>query len=414
MALNHNKTVLMIMMDALRHDYITPEDAPFLYGLGQQGARGSLVPSFGFEPDCAYFAGLDPEECDGGAQYWRNPNERVFHLTSLFGLLNIIPIPWWRKNLRRGARLVAQLLANPEYTFIRKMAPASEIPFSMLGQFGFSMKKLACEVGFSPSPTMFDALRMRNARFFFHGHPAYKVRIESVVSRYLDEEDGNNALAFLFIGDLDRVGHAYGPDSRERRAMLKQLDAGLARIHEEACRNYAKVDMLVFGDHGMVDVTGLLDLRGTIAEAGLDPREDAYFLDSTFARFWVPDIGRRQRLINVLSQINGGHVLTEAEKDKYHIRYPHNYFGDVIYAVEDGMLVHPSFYCMDGAPPKGMHGYLPGCRDNESAFVLAAGQAAGLGDLGRIDMRRIFPTVLDLLGLKDAVPIPHHLQSLLP
>ena len=60
-----------------------------------------------------------------------------------------------------------------------------------------------------------------------------------------------------------------------------------------------------------------------------------------------------------------------------------------------------------------MHGYLPGCRDNESAFLINSSSAKGVGDKGRIDMRRIFPTVLKLLGVGDNVDIPHDLRDIL-
>lgn len=400
------------MTDALRHDYIVPQDAPFLHDLGQRGARGSLIPSFGFEPDGAYFSGLDPEECDGGAQYWRNPNERLFYLTRLFAFLHRLPSSWWRKNLRRAMRLLTQLRADE--AFLRKMATSGEIPFEMLAQFSMPMKKMAHEPGFMPSATVFDAIRAHGGRFYFHGYPAFKVDTDSVVRRYLREERGGNHLAFLFFGDLDGVGHRYGPDSIERRNKLKHLDAGLRQIYTHALAHYKNVDILVFGDHGMAKINRRIDLRQLISDAKLDRRNDAYFLDSTFARFWISDDVRRRRVAELLNQQDGGHVLSEAERTRYRIRYRHNYFGDIFYVADDHVLIHPSFYCTDRLSPKGMHGYLPGCRDNESAIVLHGEAPRNLGELGRIDMRRVFPTVLDLLGIMEATPIPHQMQSITP
>ena len=171
---------------------------------------------------------------------------------------------------------------------------------------------------------------------------------------------------------------------------------------------------MIFGDHGMVEVTQLIDLRGLIEKARLDKNEDAYFLDSTFARFWVADPDRKEKLITLLNGRPGGHVLTDDEIYRYRIRYPHNYFGNVIYVVDDGALIHPSYYSVDKTPPKGMHGYLPGCRDNESAFILSTRYTEGLGNLGRVDMQRIFPTVLEMLGLNSDCDVPHNLKSIIP
>lgn len=402
----------MIMVDALRHDYITEEDAPFLHGLAQKGAHGSLIPSFGFEPDGAYLAGLDPEECNGGAQFWRKPGERLFRFIPPFRLLYALPIKKWRKLVRNAIRFSAQALSSDSLT--RRMASSMEIPLDMLAQFSTPMKKLACEPDFAPHSTVFDVVRANVKTTYFHGFPAFKVHTDNVSERYLNEERGGNDFAFLFLGDLDGIGHKFGPASPERRAALKKLDSALQRIHDHACKHYDEVDVLVFGDHGMADVLQTIDLRDSISRAELHPEEDAYFLDSTFARFWVKDTARRSQLLKILAEQPGGHVLTKSEKETYRIRYPHNYFGDVIFVVDNGMLVHPSFYSVSAEPLKGMHGYLPGCRDNESAFVLHTRQTIGLGDLGRVDMRRVFPTVLDMLGLKKAAVIPHNLTSLLP
>jgi hypothetical protein len=411
MALSPDRTVLMVMVDALRHDYVTEEDAPFLHGLAHRGGHGSLVPSFGFEPDGAYLAGLDPEECDGGAQYWLKPGDRVFHLTGLFGLLDRIPHRGWRRNVRRATRLVAQLVART--SFVRKLASPSWIPYGLLARFSFPMVHFADEPDFAPGRTVFDVLRKHGGQWHFHGFPAHRVQIDVVVERYLRTDPATQDLAFLFVGDLDGIGHRFGPDSPERRAALRRVDAGLSRIHAHASRNGREVAILVFGDHGMADVRGHLDMGPVIREAGLDLCEDSYFLDSTFARFWVRDEARRQRLLARLAEVKSGHVLGEEERARYRIRYPHNYFGDVVFAVDDHLLVHPSFYSGDDAPPKGMHGYLPGCRDNESAFVVHDPRAPGLGDLGRVDMHRVFPTVLDMLGLLDRIDVPHGARSLL-
>ena len=37
--------------------------------LAEDGTSGSAIPSFGFEPDAAYLAGLNPQDSDGGAMF---------------------------------------------------------------------------------------------------------------------------------------------------------------------------------------------------------------------------------------------------------------------------------------------------------------------------------------------------------
>ena len=59
----------MVHVDALRPDYVTEVDMPFLYRLGQEGIVTRVIPPFGFEPDGAYLTGTNPEQYQGGAHF---------------------------------------------------------------------------------------------------------------------------------------------------------------------------------------------------------------------------------------------------------------------------------------------------------------------------------------------------------
>lgn len=406
----NNKTVIMIMVDALRHDYICKEDSPFLFELKQKYMSGALKPSFGFEPDGAYLAGLDPEECNGGAQYWKKPNEQVFYFTQLFRLLELIPVQKWKLLVRKAIRLIAQIMTKDPMT--KKMAPPNMIPLSILKQFSFPMTEYADGELFCQSNTIFDILRKENLSYYFHGHPKFKVKTDAVTARYLNEEKGGHPFSFLFMGDLDGIGHKYGPQSNERKNMLKKMDSAIESIYKHATSTYDDVELLIFGDHGMAEVKETIDLSHIIKDFNFDKNE-SYFIDSTFARFWVVDPEKQKQLCNMLNTIEGGHVLTKDEISEYKIRFNHNYFGDIIFAVDEYNLLHPSFYSNSTTYPLGMHGYLPSCIDNESSFIIVSERTKNTGDIGRVDMRRIFPTVLDLLNLTNANKVPHNLKSLM-
>lgn len=399
-----SRTVLMVMVDSLRHDEVTPDAMPFLHGLARSGVFGSLAPSFGFEPDGAYLAGLSPEECDGGAQFWLRPGDRLFHATGLFGALERVPHAGWRRLVRKGTRAVAQVLARDPLP--RRMASPAFIPYRQLARFSLSLKRLPDDPQALHGRSVFDLARQRGIASHVHCFPAHRVKTPIVRDRYLASDRGQHGFAFLFFGDLDGIGHQFGPHSAERRAVLRQVDDALGQVWRHARDQYAEAAIAVFGDHGMADVRGLVDVRPALRDAGLDDRVDAWFLDSTFARFWVADPARRQRLAAALARIPDGRLVSDADRAQWRIRWPHNWFGDLIFAVDDHLLLHPSFYA-DGRPPRGMHGYLPGCRDNESAFVLAGDGVAPRAGAASADMRRMYRTVAELLGAPapaDALP----------
>ena len=70
--------LVQIHLDALRYDYVNKQDTPFMAALSQQSVSGILTPTFGFEPDPAYWAGLYPDEAESGAQFSFDPENSPF------------------------------------------------------------------------------------------------------------------------------------------------------------------------------------------------------------------------------------------------------------------------------------------------------------------------------------------------
>jgi predicted AlkP superfamily pyrophosphatase or phosphodiesterase len=56
--------VLAILVDALRYDYVTPQDTPFMYELGLQGVSLPLRPILGYSDSirATIFTGTYPDK----------------------------------------------------------------------------------------------------------------------------------------------------------------------------------------------------------------------------------------------------------------------------------------------------------------------------------------------------------------
>ena len=162
----------------------------------------------------------------------------------------------------------------------------------------------------------------------------------------------------------------------------------------------------------MADVTAVSDLLGPIERLGLKmPREMLAFVDSTMARFWFFNGKAEKRVAEFLGNLQGGHILTDEEKRRYHLNYPHNKFGDLIFLADPGVLIFPNFF-QNRKPVKGMHGYAPEFRDQQSAFLICSPRIETPKVFEEpVDMRRLFPTILDLLGMD--IPETCDVQSLL-
>jgi len=404
---------VMIQVDALRHDYITNEDSPFLFALQQKGVKGSLIPTFGFEPDAAYFAGLYPDETDRGSHYWFDPENSAFKFTKFWlrGVKHLPELP--ELVTRKAISCLAQ--RSSVHSAVRCRASTGRIPFYLLHYFDFPVKRFPFEENFiSGKETIFDILRKRKTPWFFHGSPSHYVNSELVLQRVRNELRSPCAFVFLHVGDLDGVGHRYGPDSVERKDALRKTDARIAEIYEIIKGRFSDVHLLILGDHGMVKVSQKADVWSGLNKLELITGKDyIYFLDSTMARFWFFNDKAKRQVMNFLENMTEGHVLTEEEKMRYHINYSHNKFGDVVFLANPGVLIYPNFF-QYYHPVKGAHGYIPEFTGQQSALIIYSPEILAARHIMQpIDMRRVFPTILKLLRLDKLCALTQNVESII-
>jgi hypothetical protein len=384
--------LVYILLDACRFDYIDAQQAPFMAQIQKLGVTAAVQPTFGFEPDAAYLAGLSPRQSRGGAHYYFGTRDNPFAwLHWLPDYLEAGP-DWTSKALRYGlTRLVRRLSSRPDASMAR-------IPFRCLPYFIQARTiPVDAEHAFIAS-SLFDVMRANGKTWFLNIHPAHSVRLEEVMRRVRSEVLAPHDLLFLHIGDLDAAGHRYGPDSPERRATLLRIDQALASLYE----HFSEPDILILGDHGMVQVSRHLSLADTLAGIPLQQNRDYYcFLDSTMARFWLKRSANRHILLQHLARLPHGHVLSEIECERYGLATGKNDFAEVIFLADPGVLILPNYF-QGRHPVQGMHGYAPECSQQQGIFIVRAKNRI-LPELDApIDMRLVFPLSLELLGLPRA------------
>ena len=397
--------LMVLLLDALRHDYVGP-GCPFLESLAQSGLRGVLTPSFGFEPDAAYLAGLHPDEADGAAQFWYDPSRSPFRF-----------VRSWPDGLDRMPRLAQRILRRLLRAWARRqcLAPqlsTARIPFRLLPHFALSAQVGLDQPSFCPVKTIFDHLGQARRTWLYHGVPTRGLSAEAALQRAETDLRPPVDFAYFLIGDLDRVGHLHGPDSPERAAEMRRVDRVLQRLHTVASARFEELHFLVFGDHGMCSVANHVNVQEALDSLGCcSPGDYLVFLDSTMARFWFFQDSARAEIQEALGALKGGHWISQDERNKYHLNFGHNRFGDAIYLADPGTLILPNYH-QDNEPARGMHGYAPDTLAQQSAFILHSPRVQTPRHLVTTqDMRRLFPTILDLLKLP--VPGGVDLRSLL-
>ncbi len=382
------------MLDACRHDYIKKEFTPCLHELYQKGFFSPVKPTFGFEPDAAYLAGLYPDQADGGAQFWYYPEESPFKvarfLPKSLNRLPTFPQKVIRKLLVKAARLQS---ASPNLS-------SAGIPFHLLNRFALPMKVNLDQPQFcGENKTLFDLLRDNHLKYLFHAAPEYRVTMKAAFQRVQKELFPPLSFAFFHVGNLDGVGHKFGPESDEIKKELFVIDQELHKIYQIARKRFEQVNFVIMGDHGMIRVKKNIDLIKPLAALPLIHGKDYLFmLDSTMARFWFFADRAGQMISETISKIKGGHCLGQKDKDKYHLNYPHNRFGDLMFLADPGSLIFPNHY-QGNTPVTGMHGYAPENFGQQAAFIIKSDKVGHHCRKEPVDMRQVFPTVCDLLNL---------------
>ena len=397
---------LLLQLDACRPDYICEINTPFLFHMKQGAISRSLTPTFGFEPDGSYIAGLYADEADGGAQFWYDPGGSPFSFLGGWArMLNLLPDLPGRIFRRLVKRIARSRCLSPTLSTAR-------IPFHLLRYFGFPMRCRMDKPNFVRSDSVFDLLRKAGRRCMYHGTPDYKVDLDSIITRVEKDLFPPLEFAFFHIGDLDRIGHKCGPESMEISEALKRIDKGIEHIVKVANEHFNEVHLVIMGDHGMMEVSRHLDIWSELKKLPVKLEKDyLVFLDSTMVRFWFFLDRAESVIIDMLDNMECGHIISQEEKDRYHLNYPHNKFGDIIFLVDPGVLIFPNFY-QNKKPVKGMHGYAPETPEQQSTLLIHSPRIKSAKHFEKpVDMRRVFPTALDLLDL----PIPDNtkLKSLL-
>ena len=395
-----HESSFIILLDALRHDYVSAEHSPYLFTLKQRAVSAQVIETFAFQTRPAYFAGLEPEESDICHLYERNPECSPFSflrcapgLCAALDRLSLDGVV--RGPIRRLAKRREQRCGRPASAAVMSTA---QIPLRFLPCFSL------CEAQFTDSPnvfgdhrTIFDHFRRVGLTWNWIGYPRDFGSTESILRRYADSPRAD--VVYLHFSELDWLGHKHGPATPEVFAALTRLDATLRSLLEPAVQRGAKI--VIFGDHGMVQVQHRLDIEACLRALPLSaPGDYLYFLDSTQARFWFFSDRARTLVTAALQQLTGGHIVSDAERSALHINFRHSRFGELIYMLHGGHIIHPSFFDRSAEGPHGMHGYLPDVHDNRTQ-VMAVAPHLPPGDRGTISMREIFPLMLQAFDLTD-------------
>ncbi len=392
-----NRLTLLLLIDAFRADYV--QYTPYIRRLTMAGASGALRECFGFVQQQAYFGGLSPAEFGFSSIYCFDPQNSPFSIARSLpsGLRGEREI-----NLRE---LIAEFARGRSTAFAAHYVSTLQIPIEYLPYFDVVEKWAPWDrrAGYRSLFTIMDEMSIPWYQCSWPSTNALEDRADrGIVRTALDNLKPPCRFGFVHLQELDGIGHLHGPGSNETIAALSRTDKYVELLLETIKSRYDSVNLLLFGDHGMVNVVRTIDVWKVLKETGLRFGNDyAFFLDSTMARFWFYHRGAKRTVTEALSHLSGGSILDSEALARFKIADCDPRNGELLFLAHPGVLIFPNFFQTTGTPVRGMHGYDPSCVDNMGHFILydpENGDNSG-DSLGDVDATAIFPAVMDLLRL---------------
>ncbi len=392
--------LLMILLDGFRHDYLCYTS--YLQRLGRASLVGRFMEPFGFCPRPAYFGGLNPAQSGFTNMFWLDPANSPFSAARFLDLEAVRSLP----SLQDSARRFVEDLARSRCSrFAASYISSLAIPLPYLHLFDVTEKAAPWDpdVGYR---SIFHALDEKGIPWFECSWPQFsglKAPADSeILEHTIGRLTGEHAFAFIHFGSLDGIGHAFGAGSRECVDAVKRLDRLVENMVHHCSLCHDRLNVIIFGDHGMVTVAKNVDVSRSLAETGLAPGRDFFhFIDSTMVRFWFATRGARRIVEERLAALPEGYVVNETIRQQLGTAGCDPRNGELFFLAHPGVQFFPNFFQSTGAPPKGMHGYHPDCPDNQALFLLHTHRQNPGPWATPIRATQVFHTSCDLLGIDN-------------
>lgn len=224
-------------------------------------------------------------------------------------------------------------------------------------------------------------------------------------------------LLLVYLGSLDEIEHAHGPDTPETYAALEALDALVGRLQDAAERQApGRATLAVVSDHGFLPVRQAISINAVLREAGLIQLDERGAVKNWQAIAWVAggSAGIRLRQPNgagIQHHVNAlvDRLALQPEMGIERILRGHELrasggFPDTlcVLGLRSGFSFHETAEGPVSLPAKGRggHGFLPDVSAMDSSLFLTGPGVKSGRNLGRIDMCDIAPILAACLGLQ--------------
>ena len=329
---------ILLMLDAYSHRYINKKFSPKLNELFDE-KHSILIPPAGYEGFIDLFSREKNIKEKRKFLFVKSKNSPFKKVPNfILAFLDKLPAQQYvRAIIVRILKLFPKFRDNSLYTY--------KIPWLKLKTMWYSDAKPIYEQELNEN--IFEKFKKQNIDFNWYAAPNRK-KDNEVLDLILKSE---KQFCFGHLTELDGISHKYGPFGSESLEKVKKIDEGVRHFIEELSRKKdAKIDLVVFSDHGMSEVNDYIDIKSILGDSD---KEYDYFIDSTAVRFF--NLANSEMKINHLMNIPN----TTLVKSNY------TNVGEYILYANNGAIFKPNYF--EGKQELlGMHGYE---NKRDSAFM---------------------------------------------
>lgn len=380
--------VVLILLDAFRHDYISKINTPFLDSLINKSVYiKQIVPSYGFCERTEILTGLNSRESGFFTAIGYDPKGSEYSDVKFLRFAGFIEkiLPEsciYKKHSLRSVyrRTVMKYLLRGNNFKMR----CYEIPLSLLKYFNLTEdEKDHRDKDAFEDESIFDLLEQKGEQCFYDSFSALGFKEagddNNRLQIALNNANKDYKLYLIYNSKPDSLGHKYGVGSTELKKGLKTLDKDLSDFTEKFLDKEPNTKFIFLGDHGMTNVLKKFNVQEEIIRLaeihGLKLHRDyIYFLDSTIARIWLMTHKSktvfRDCLIRAERFLSHGTFVDEALASIHNIPFNDDRYGDLIWLANEGVLIKPDFFHRKHATPVGMHGYNPTHSDSRGFSLI--------------------------------------------
>lgn len=379
--------MVVVLVDALGWELARREPS-FAAGLDHRRRLDTIL---GFSSGAlpTLFTGRAPHEHGRWLMYRRATAETPFRG---FDWLRFMP-----PALLRRRRVSAWLSGIVRRRGIRGYYHLYEVPRWLLPEFDLAERDDVFAPKGLPVESLWDDLARRGIRWKGWNWRTPESQNLAALSRRLVESD--ESVLFLYTADLDATLHLEGAGGAGVAARMRRYSEWLADLERTAAQRGERLWIYLMSDHGMVDVTRIVDLQARLRDLPVRwPRDYVPFIDATMARFWWRSPRARAMVREALAAEPAGRWMDDAELERAGALFPDHAYGDDVFLLEPGAMLVPSF--MGHSPLKAMHGY--DASHPDMAALLWSNRPIPEGVKHIADLRAYFNAELDALATASA------------